>query len=68
MDDLQQFYDFYAKGIQNRWEEDTPPVRLSLPGYEDSLAKTIVERLEQAWPPARKRTSVTILKFAAAPS
>jgi predicted acyl esterase len=54
-DDLQRFFDFYAKGIQNDWEEDTPPVRLTLLGFENSPAKTIVERPEQGWPPARLR-------------
>lgn len=54
-DDLQRFFDFYAKGIQNGWE-DTPPVRLSLLGFEDSPVRTIVERPEKQWPPATLRT------------
>jgi predicted acyl esterase len=54
-DDLQRFFDFYAKGIQNGWEKDTPPVRLTLLGFENSPAKTIVERPETKWPPARLR-------------
>ncbi|EYE89952.1 alpha/beta-hydrolase [Aspergillus ruber CBS 135680] len=56
LDDLQRFYDFYAKGIQNGWETDTPRVRLSLLGYENSPAKTVVERPEEEWPPARQMT------------
>ncbi|KAJ5769001.1 hypothetical protein N7520_003560 [Penicillium odoratum] len=54
-DDLQRFFDFYAKGIQNGWE-DTPRVRLTLLGFEDSPAKSVIERAEAQWPPARLRT------------
>ncbi|OBT91148.1 hypothetical protein VE02_00041 [Pseudogymnoascus sp. 03VT05] len=54
-DDLQRFFDFYAKGIKNGWEKDTPRIRLTLLGYENSPAKTIVERPETQWPPARLR-------------
>ncbi|KAK5807698.1 hypothetical protein VI817_001956 [Penicillium citrinum] len=54
IDDLQRFFDFYAKGVQIGWEEDTPRVRLSLLGYDGSYAKTVVERPEQEWPPARQ--------------
>ncbi|KAF7594762.1 hypothetical protein BBP40_008469 [Aspergillus hancockii] len=53
-DDLQRFYDYYAKGIQNGWETETPRVRLSLLGYDSSPAKTVVERPEEQWPPARQ--------------
>lgn len=52
--DLQRFFDHYAKGIPNGWE-DTPKVRLSLLGFDGSPAKTIVERPEEQWPPARVR-------------
>lgn len=44
-DDLQRFFDFYAKGVQNGWET-TPPLRLSLIGFRESPAKTIHERPE----------------------
>jgi hypothetical protein len=54
-DDLQRFFDFYAKGVKNGWEKDTPRIRLTLLGYENSPAKTIVERPETQWPPARLR-------------
>ncbi|XHF98745.1 hypothetical protein AWENTII_002284 [Aspergillus wentii] len=53
-DDLQRFFDFYAKNIPNGWETDTPRVRLSLLGYDGSPAKTVVERPEETWPPARQ--------------
>ncbi|KAK6832525.1 hypothetical protein RU639_003860 [Aspergillus parasiticus] len=53
-DDLQRFYDYYAKGIQNGWEAETPRVRLSLLGYDGSIAKSIVERPEEQWPPAQQ--------------
>ncbi|KAF9891443.1 hypothetical protein FE257_003909 [Aspergillus nanangensis] len=56
-DDLQRFFDFYAKGIQNGWEADTPLVRLSLLGYDGSYSTTVVERPEQQWPPASQQTS-----------
>lgn len=56
VDDLHRFFDFYAKNIQNGWEKETPRVRLSLLGYDGSLARTIVERPECQWPPARQRT------------
>lgn len=52
MDDLQRFYDFYAKGIQNGWEIETPRVRLTLLGYDGSFVKTVEERVEEQWPPA----------------
>lgn len=35
--DLQRFYDRYCKGTMNGWEQDTPPVRLSLIGFDGSL-------------------------------
>lgn len=46
-DDLQRFFDFYAKDIDNGWES-TPYLRLSLIGFRDSPAKTIKERPEPA--------------------
>lgn len=52
MNDLQRFYDFYAKGIENGWETETPRVRLTLLGYDGSLARTVEERPEKQWPPA----------------
>ena len=54
-DDLQRFYDFYAKGLRNGWESDTPRVRISLLGFDGSPAKSVVERPEETWPPARQR-------------
>ncbi|EMC96066.1 hypothetical protein BAUCODRAFT_123340 [Baudoinia panamericana UAMH 10762] len=53
-DDLQRFFDRYCKGVQNGWEE-TPPVRLSLLGFEadGSPAETVLERPEAAYPPTR---------------
>jgi predicted acyl esterase len=51
MDDLQKYFDFYAKGINNGWEKDTPRVRLSLLNYENSHAQKVVERHEEQWPP-----------------
>lgn len=52
VDDLQKFFDFYAKGIENGWEKDTPRVRLSLLNYENSHAQKVVERPEGQWPPS----------------
>jgi predicted acyl esterase len=54
-DDLQRFFDRYCKGIQNGWDHDTPPVRLSLLGFENSPAKTILERPEHEYPLARQQ-------------
>ena len=46
MDELQRFYDCFAKGkTENGWK-DTPRLRLSLLGFDCSSAKTIVERSE----------------------
>jgi predicted acyl esterase len=56
MDDLQRFYDFYAKGIQNGWETETPRVRLTLLGYDGSYAKTVQERPEKQWPPSSQHS------------
>lgn len=55
MDDLQRFYDFYAKGIKNGWETETPRVRLTLLAYDGSFAKTVEERPEEQWPPVSHR-------------
>ena len=52
MDDLQRFYNYYAKIIVNGWETDTPKVRPTLLGYDDSFAKTAEERPQEQWPPA----------------
>ncbi|KAL2833702.1 Alpha/Beta hydrolase protein [Aspergillus cavernicola] len=52
-DDLQRFFDFYAKGIKNRWEKETPKVRLSLLAYDGSSAKSVIERPKARWPPRR---------------
>jgi uncharacterized protein len=67
-DDLQRYFDFYAKGIQNGWEEETPPVRLSLLGFESggSTAKTIVERPEKSWPLDRQEMRTFYLDNATA--
>lgn len=49
VDELQRFYDYYCKGLSNNWES-TPKLRLSLLGFEGSLAKTVLERPEEAYP------------------
>ncbi|KEQ90234.1 hypothetical protein AUEXF2481DRAFT_45275 [Aureobasidium subglaciale EXF-2481] len=56
-DELQRFFDRYCKNVHNGWEYDTPPLRLSLLGFEDdgSTARTVVERPEEAWPLAREK-------------
>ena len=56
-DDLQRFYDRYCKNIDNGWEHDTPPVRLSLLGFEadGSSARTVLERSEKEWPLQRTK-------------
>lgn len=61
-DELQRYFDRYCKGIQNGWEHDIPPVRLSLLGFENSPAKTIVERPEQEYPLAREELRKYYLK------
>lgn len=55
-DDLQSYFDYYAKGVKNDWENTTPPVRLSLLGFESGggIAKTIIERPEKSWPLERQ--------------
>jgi len=59
-DDLQKFFDRYCRNIDNGWEHDTPPVRLSLLGFDSdgSPAKTILERPEPEYPPARQQDRV----------
>lgn len=54
VDELQKFFDHFCKGVDNGWERDTPPVRLSLMGFENSPAKAVVERPEQEYPLARQ--------------
>lgn len=53
-DDLQKFFDRFCKGILNGWEQDTPPVRLSLNGGHGSVA-TIVDRPEKSFPLERQQ-------------
>lgn len=46
MDDLQKFYDYFAKGkTDNGWHE-TPHLRLSLIGFNGSVVPTVEERGE----------------------
>ncbi|KAK0454523.1 Alpha/Beta hydrolase protein [Armillaria borealis] len=52
-DELQRYFDYYCKGIDNGWPGSIPPVRLSLLGFNNSPAKTVVERPEQEFPLAR---------------
>jgi predicted acyl esterase len=54
-DELQRYFDRYCKGIENGWEHDIPPLRLSLLGFENSPAKTVIERPEQEYPLARQQ-------------
>lgn len=51
VEDLRRFFDHFLKGIDNGWET-TPRIRLSVlnPGGRD-----IVDRIEDAFPPARTR-------------
>lgn len=54
-DELQRYFDRYAKGIMNGWEDTTPPVRLSLLGFDHaSPAKTVLERPESSYPLERQ--------------
>jgi predicted acyl esterase len=53
--ELQRYFDRYCKEIENGWEHDMPPVRLSLLGFENSPVKTILERHEQEYPLARQQ-------------
>ncbi|KAK0212416.1 Alpha/Beta hydrolase protein [Desarmillaria ectypa] len=52
-DELQCYFDYYCKGIDNGWPGSIPPVRLSLLGFNNSPAKTVVERPEQEFPLTR---------------
>ncbi|GLB05006.1 hypothetical protein AtubIFM57258_011037 [Aspergillus tubingensis] len=53
VDDLSRFFDRYLKNTLNDWET-TPPVRLSLLGFEGSSVPTILERPEQTYPLTRQ--------------
>ncbi|KAM0747707.1 X-Pro dipeptidyl-peptidase C-terminal non-catalytic domain-containing protein [Meredithblackwellia eburnea MCA 4105] len=57
INDLQRFFDFYLKGIQNGWETDTPKVRLSLLSFsaDGSPSRLVKERPETSYPPERVR-------------
>lgn len=52
-DDLQRFFDRYCKGMMNGWEQDTPPLRLSLIGL--GSIPNIVERSETEFPLRRQQ-------------
>lgn len=56
VDDLQRFFDRFLKGVDNSWEDDTPPVRLSLLGFEagGGLVQSVRERPEENWPLPRQ--------------
>ena len=54
-DELQRYFDRYAKGVDNGWETTTPAVRLSLLGFEGSPTPTVIEREELAYPPERQQ-------------
>ncbi|KEF54830.1 uncharacterized protein A1O9_09272 [Exophiala aquamarina CBS 119918] len=61
-DELQRYFDHYAKGVQNGWEENTPPVRLSLLGFDHaSPAKTVLERPEKRYPLERQQLTTFYL-------
>jgi predicted acyl esterase len=49
-DELQSFYDHYAKNAPNDWE-NTPTLRVSLLAFDDSPASTIIEQPYTAYPP-----------------
>jgi uncharacterized protein len=57
VDDLQKYFDFYLKGIENGWKEDTPKVRISLLGFETggSTSTTVSERPEANYPIPRQQ-------------
>ncbi|KAJ1561336.1 hypothetical protein HK405_004206, partial [Cladochytrium tenue] len=59
-DDLQRFYDHYLKGRNNGWETDTPPVRLSLFGFEGSLPN-VHNRPEKTFPLSRQQLKTLYL-------
>ncbi|KAL7003856.1 hypothetical protein EMMF5_006614, partial [Cystobasidiomycetes sp. EMM_F5] len=65
MDDLQRFFDFYTKGIENGWESDTAAVRLSLLAYHGSPAKAVLNRPEAAYPLERTQYKTLYLDAAA---
>lgn len=62
-DDLQKYFDRFAKGIKNGWDDSTPPVRLSLLGFESGggITKTIVERAETSYPLEREELRIFYL-------
>jgi predicted acyl esterase len=47
MDDLQRFFDHFAKGVNNGWL-DTPHLRLTLLSMVGSVVPAVVERPENA--------------------
>jgi hypothetical protein len=64
-DELQRYFDRYAKGIMNGWEDTTPPVRLSLLGFDhQSSAETVVERPESTYPLERQELRTFFLDAA----
>lgn len=60
--DLQRFFDRYCKGIMNGWEQDTPPLRLSLHGC--GSIPNVVERPETQFPLHRQRLETYYLDAA----
>lgn len=66
VDDLQAFYDRFLKGAHNGWEQRTPPVRLSILGFEATggESKTVIERPEQEFPLSRQTLKIFYLDAA----
>ncbi|GFZ44611.1 hypothetical protein JCM24511_02335 [Saitozyma sp. JCM 24511] len=54
-DELQRYFDFYAKGLCNGWETEVPRVRLSLLGFDGSAEPTVIERPYDSYPIAETR-------------
>lgn len=57
MDDLQKFYDYFAKNEHGNGWAETPPLRLSLIGMYGSTVRIITERSEseRSFPLSRMR-------------
>ena len=49
-DELQRYYDFYCKGIDNGFDKDVPRVRLSLLAFDGSDVQSIVEKPAKEYP------------------
>lgn len=47
---MQRYFDYYCKGIDNGFKQDTPKVRMSLLAFDSKDVQDVVEKPAKDWP------------------